>query len=286
MIDLFDSYLRQQQDLSANTLRAYLADLRSFITWYESWSQLPYSIDEIATPTITAWRAEMQTDERAPATINRRLVSVKRYFAWAVEAGHLQRDPARVVKQVDKVPAPPRELSDRDEAALMAAVERYGTQRDLVMITVLLMTGLRASELLALRQSDVEIKPRSGSVLVRAGKGNKQRSVPLNITARKALQEYMHDVGSWVYVFPGRADGKPLEARTLGYIVEKYGGFARIEHISPHDLRHRFGYRMAKTTPLHVLADLMGHSDINTTRIYTKATQADLQKAVEAIRWE
>jgi len=286
MIDLFELYLLQQQDLSSNTLRGYLADLRSFTAWYESWSQLPYSIDEIATPTITAWRADMQTDERAPATINRRLVSVKRYFAWAVEAGHLQRDPAHVVKQVDKVPTPPRELSDHEESALMAAVERYGTQRDQVMITTLLMTGLRASELLALRQSDVEIKPRSGSVLVRAGKGNKQRRVPLNITARKALQEYMNDVGKWEYVFPGRADGKPLELRTLGYMVEKYGDLARIAHVSPHDLRHRFGYRMAKTTPLHVLADLMGHSDINTTRIYVKPTQADLQQAVEAIRWE
>ena len=74
-------------------------------------------------------------------------------------------------------------------------------------------------------------------------------------------------------------------ARHLGYIVAKYAALAKVTDVSPHDLRHRFGYRMAQTVPLHRLAQIMGHDSLDTTLIYVGGTKQDLQQAVEAIAW-
>lgn len=124
-----------------------------------------------------------------PATINRRLVTLNRYFAWALGRGLIPRDPAEPVRQVPVVAAPPRHLSDREESALLSAVERYGNPRDRALIVLARHTGLRAGELVGLEREHVERKERSGSVRV-YGKRNKYREVPLNSTARETLREY------------------------------------------------------------------------------------------------
>jgi integrase/recombinase XerC len=76
-----------------------------------------------------------------------------------------------------------------------------------------------------------------------------------------------------------------LTERGVGYVIKKYAEKAQVRDVSPHDLRHRFGYRMAQSVPLHRLAQLMGHDSLDTTMIYVKATRQDLQQAVETIAW-
>jgi integrase/recombinase XerD len=77
-----------------------------------------------------------------------------------------------------------------------------------------------------------------------------------------------------------------LTERGLGYLIQKYAVKARVSDVSPHDLRHRFGYRMAQSVPLHRLAQLMGHDSLDTTMRYVQATKQDLQQDVERIAWE
>ncbi len=84
----------------------------------------------------------------------------------------------------------------------------------------------------------------------------------------------------------GAKQPAPLTGRALGYPVAKYARLAKIEDLSPHDLRHRFGYCMAHTVPLHRLAQIMGHDSLDTTMIYVQGTKQDLQQAVEAIAWQ
>ncbi len=153
-IDAYGRYLREEQDLSAPTLRNYLSDLRHFAAWCEgSWSAgedeaLPFDPTAVATPTITSYRSHLRTVlGLKPATVNRRLVTLKRYFGWARETGITSSDPAKAVKLVPSVPKAPRHLDDREEAALVAAVTRYGTPRDRALIVTALHTGLRAEEL-------------------------------------------------------------------------------------------------------------------------------------------
>jgi len=229
-----------------------------------------------------------------PSSINRHLVSIKRYFGWATDEGLVARDPAKVVKLVPRVVPPPRHLTDKEEAALVAAVERYGTPRDHALIVMALHTGLRAEELCGLAPSSVKIAKRSGYLKV-WGKRGKYREVPLNSTAREALSEWMAELTEGApCLFPsrkgekngdGERDLRPITDRALGYVVSKYAALAKVEDVSPHDLRHRFGYEMAKRAPLHRLAQIMGHDSLDTTMVYVRGTQGDLQKAVEEIAW-
>ncbi|MDP9478320.1 MAG: phage integrase N-terminal SAM-like domain-containing protein [Actinomycetota bacterium] len=166
----YGRHLREHEDLSTPTLRNYLSDLRHFAAWYEA-SYIEggeggtcFHPAEITTPAITAYRGWMQhTGNLKPATINRRLVALNRYFAWALARRMISRDPAKPVKQVPVVEAPPRHLSDREENALLAAVEKYGSLRDRTLIVLALHTGLRASELVGLRREHVDRRDRSGT---------------------------------------------------------------------------------------------------------------------------
>jgi integrase/recombinase XerC len=114
--------------------------------------------------------------------------------------------------------------------------------------------------------------------------------VPLNSTAREALTNYLQTLHrESTYVFPSRKQStdafSPIGERALIYIIGKYAERARVADVSPHDLRHRFGYQMARVVSLHRLAQIMGHDSLDTTLRYIRVTQQDLQQAVESIAW-
>jgi integrase/recombinase XerC len=248
-----------------------------------------FTPESVTSPTLTQYRTYLQTLQHKPNSINRSLVSLKRYFAWLVATGQLTYDPAKVVKLVGEEVTPPRHLDDKEEQALIAAVKMKGTPRDQAIIVFMLHTGLRAQEVCTLTRLQIRLGKRSGSVTV-YGKRNKYREVPLNATARIALEAY-----DPLLTRPHAQDATPLfrsekrhtrlTERGLGYLVKKYTEQAKLRDVSPHDLRHRFGYRMAASVPLHRLAQLMGHDSLDTTMIYVQGTKQDLQQAVEHIAW-
>ena len=291
-IEQFESSLRAETDMQMSTVRNYISDLRLFVAWCETtWVEgsdhdLTFAPEAVTTPLITRYRAHVQHTLRLkPASVNRSLVSLKRYFAWACTTGILPRNPAAVVKLVGAVAVAPRHLTDTEEDALVAAVTAAGSVRDRTLIIVMLHTGLRASEICGLRRDAVTLNKRSGGMAV-TGKRNKYRDVPLNATARQALKEYLgtHPCDESP-LFPSMKTGATLTERAIGYIVRRYAALARVPDLSPHDLRHRFGYRMAESVPLHRLAQIMGHDSLDTTMIYVQATKADLQREVEKIAW-
>lgn len=150
----------------------------------------------------------------------------------------------------------------------------------------MLHTGLRSMEVCDVQIEDIVVRKRSGHVIVRSGKRNKQREVPLNSTIRLALEGYMGPKNMLQgHLFPSSKTGKRLQERAVRHILQKYMRLTKLEGFSAHDLRHRFGYVMAERTPLHRLAQIMGHDNLNTTMIYVRATQADLQGEVEKIAW-
>jgi integrase/recombinase XerD len=87
------------------------------------------------------------------------------------------------------------------------------------------------------------------------------------------------------YLFPSEKTHRALTGRALGHLVTKYATLAQVSDLSPHDLRHRFGYRMAEAVPLHRLAQIMGHDSLDTTMLYIRGTKQDLQQDVEKIAW-
>lgn len=292
LISDFISSLSQEGDLHTKTLKEYTSDLKDFVFWFENvWGKhaedtLFHPI-EVTARTIARYREHMQvTRLLKPSTINRRINSIKRYFDWAKQKGLVQTNYSKSIKFVPTEKTSPKRMSDKEEAALMYAVEKYGTLRDRAMIIFMLHTGLRSMEVCDVQIEDVIMRKRGGYVVVRSGKRNKQREVPLNRTARCALEEHIRlSEISQSYLFPSSKTGKRLQERAIRHILQKYIRLAKLEGFSAHDLRHRFGYVMAERTPLHRLAQIMGHDNLNTTMIYVRATQEDLQGEVEKIAW-
>jgi hypothetical protein len=135
--------------------------------------------------------------------------------------------------------------------------------------------AVRAEELCRLKPEHVHLGRRSGHVAV-YGKRNKYREVPLNSTAREELTSYLRTLPHGAaYLFSSRkragsAAAGPLSQRALAYLLGRLALRAQVRDVSPHDLRHRFGYRMAQTVPLHRLAQLMGHDSLDTTLRYVR----------------
>lgn len=172
----------------------------------------------------------------------------------------------------------------------MAATEHAGKLRDIALLVLMLHTGLRIGEVCALTWPDIILQERGGLLKV-WNKGQKYREIPLNTTVRKTLIEYQR---GWLKrgktlagaVFVSQRTGHSLTPRGVRFMLGKYAYQARVDNFTPHDLRHRFGYRMAENVPLHRLAQIMGHDSLDTTFIYIRGTPRDLQQAVETIAWE
>lgn len=282
----FLSALAANEDLQQKTIKEYAGDLRHFISWARAGGQMIQAQD-VAIPTLTRYRDWMQNVIKLkPATINRRLITLKRFFEWAHDYGHTTVNPAKPVRLVPEEKTSPRQMTDKEEAALVAAAAQGGNLRDYTVIVLMLHTGLREMEVCNLQAEDISIGVKSGHLVVRSGKRQKRRQVPLNATARATLKKYLAAGQAGRYLFPSQKTGDRLSERGARYMIQKYMKAANIQDLSAHDLRHRFGYVMAKKVPLHRLAQIMGHNSLNTTMIYVQATQEDLQGEVEKIKWE
>ena len=290
-LDQYRQVLQQLEDLSLVTTRNYLSDLRQFIAWCEAYwnegqEERNFTPQAIAPVLLVRYRENLQTSlSLKPSTVNRALMSLKRYFAWTRKTQLIQADPASPIKFVPKEATSPRHLSSEEKEALVAAVNAAGTLRDQTIITLLLHTGLRAQELCSLTRQQLHLSKRNGTLRI-MGKRKKVREVPLNATARLALHYYLETLSpEEPYLFSSEKTHCALTGRALGYLITKYTMQAQVSDLSPHDLRHRFGYRMAEVVPLHRLAQIMGHDALDTTMLYVCGTKQDLQQDVEKIVW-
>lgn len=290
-LDQYRQVLQQLEDLSPVTIRNYLSDLRQFMAWCEySWHEEQrahaFTPQAVAPALLMRYRDYLQTTlSLKPSTVNRTLLSLKRYFAWTRKTQLVQSNPASPIKFLPKEISPPRHLDNDEEDALVASVNATGTLRDQTMITLLLHTGLRAQELCTLTRQQIHLGKRAGMLRI-VGKRKKVREVPLNTTARSILNLDLETLPQECpYIFPSEKTQRALTGRALGHLVTKYATQAHVADVSPHDLRHRFGYRMAEAVSLHRLAQIMGHDSLDTTMLYIRGTKQDLQQDVEKIAW-
>lgn len=267
----FEQYL-EQQELRPPTLRNYLSDLRQFIAWWEGElaAGQPFQPAAVQHHQIERYRSYLEADlNLKPATLNRYLTSVRRYFAWAAEVGLIGWDPAKGIRLVEQAHQEPRHLTDAEEALLLAEVMAHGSLRDRALIILMLETGLRVHEVLALKRSDLLPGP---LLLVRCSRG-RERRVPVSPVAWAALEPYLATSEPKVeYLFTSERTGGALTERALGYLLHKYADQAGLADLSPHCMRHRFGYRMAATTPVRRLAELMGHDSLDVTMVYFRGS--------------
>jgi len=270
--------------LTPATAGVYLGHVRRFLAWVEG----TYGEADIAAVTpldVADYRRYLLSQKRKPATVNNTLDALSSFFTWAKGAGIVQADPTDGVRRAREERGAPRWLTRRDVGALVRTVQKYGSRRDQALVTLLLHTGLRVSEAVALRVEDVTIRERSGYVVVRRGKGDKYREVPLNVTVRRVLQDWLaaHPGGPWL--FPGRG-GAPLTRWAVEKMFARLGRLAGVE-VTPHKLRHTFCKMLVDAgESLDRVAVLAGHSNLNTTARYTRPGAEDLERAVEKLAWE
>jgi integrase/recombinase XerC len=285
MIELTDFDLSLFEDgRSKKTIEAYVSDLQQFSNWFLQTNGDDLSPQRLTATDLREYKQYLALHKFAPSTVNRRLAAIRAYAAWAGVSQAIAK-----IKGVKEQDAAPKWLDKRQVSALLREAERRANSnrfshiRNLVILTVLLNTGLRVSELVALETGDIEISERKGSLKVRGGKGDKTRTIPLNKTARQILDSWIKDncVGGWA-----RDDHKifmGITQRTVQNIIHELGRLAKVE-LTPHSLRHTFAKSLIDAgTPITVVADLLGHEDLETTRIYTTPGQADLERAVESL---
>ena len=274
------------RDLSTNTIKAYVRDLKLFAQWVEGTNGDRFTPPAITPIDLREYKSYLLTVQEAkPATINRKLSAISSFCRWSVEQGLTEADPSQNISQVSEVSLAPKWLTKREQYALIRAVQKENNSRDLALVMVLLHAGLRVSEVSNLRLPDLKIGQRKGTLTVRQGKGTKYRVVPLNADVRSALSVYLsrrspvdHD-----YVFVGKR-GERLKSWGIQHLVGKYAYNARLESVTPHTLRHTCGKNLLDAgVSLDQVATILGHKNLNTTRIYTTPSEQDLQKAVDRI---
>jgi site-specific recombinase XerD len=300
MFTTFEDYL-ETQDRSPVTIRNYLSDLRQFANWFEQINRMPPTPQAVTTLDVRDYRQYLLTVKHNKAnTINRHLASISRWLAWAVSTDQIDHNPSQQINGIREVNLSPKWLTRPDEGALLRQVER-GSQvvntisakrqalRNRVLVLLMLNTGLRAGEVCNLEIGDLEISDRKGDLFVRKGKGRKQRHIPLNKQARKGLVDWLaiRPETEHTWVFLGQR-GDQLSTSALRRIVSELAYAAKLDpqEVSPHVLRHTFGKRLIdQGVSLEKVAALMGHSNLNTTRIYLTPGQIDLEQAVRVLEY-
>ena len=280
------------RDGSEHTVRGYVSDMRRFAQWYHERHPHASLTQEAVSADLYAYRDHMVDELRCkPATINRHLQSLRRFFRHLCRDGARKTNPAADVQSVRKPKRlRPLSLTDDEVRRLLGAAGKsaHGQgPRNYALVQLMLQTGLRVSEVVGLVGDDVVVRERSGTVRVRAGKGLRERTVPLSAVCRRALTRYFEIRGvprasEAVFV---STRGSALAQRSAQHAVARSAAVAGIDRLAvgAHTLRHTFAARFLDANPddLVGLATLLGHESLETTAVYVRPSAADLAARVE-----
>ncbi len=273
----------RRQEVAPKTVASYATDLCAAARWFTATTGEAFTAAAVTPTDLRDYRAHLRTVERrAPATVNRRLAALRRFFTWAKATGRARELATEGVKGIPSTPRAPKALAKRELDRLVRAAEQDRNKRNLAVLLTLRHTGLRVGELCNLRLDDLAISERKGSLSVRSGKGDKDRTVPLNNDVRQALNAYLavRPAIADKHVFIGQR-GEPLQTDAVQLIVRKYARRAGLSGVTPHILRHSFGKGLLDAgTDLVTVSRLLGHERLETTAIYTQPTAQDLEAAV------
>jgi site-specific recombinase XerD len=176
-------------DFSKNTRRALIQDVRKLARWFSAANKEPFTVGRVTTRDITDFKESLRREqEQAVSTINRALVTIRRFFTWLTDQGHVAANP---VKELRRQALAPKGMEKSQVRTLLREFELRDDIRAAAIFSLMLYTGARVSDVVNLELTDVLLSERTGSVVFKFGKGNKQRSVPLPLPARRALQAYL-----------------------------------------------------------------------------------------------
>ncbi|WP_328353927.1 tyrosine recombinase XerC [Mycobacterium sp. NBC_00419] len=287
ILDEYAEYLALERGRSEHTRRAYLADLRSLFAFVDE--RAPGAgLCALSLPVLRSWLAAQAGGGAARTTLARRTSAVKTFTAWATRRGLLDADPATRLQLPKARRTLPAVLRQDQALAAMAAADLGAEQgdplalRDRLIVELLYATGIRVGELCGLDVDDVDTGRRLLRVL---GKGNKQRTVPFGAPALAAVQAWLADgrpelvnadSGPALLLGPRGKRLDPRQARTV--VHQTVGAVDGAPDIGPHGLRHSAATHLLEGgADLRIVQELLGHSTLATTQLYTHVTVARLR---------
>ncbi|BBY21568.1 tyrosine recombinase XerC [Mycobacterium stomatepiae] len=285
ILEEFDEYLELQCLRSAHTRRAYLGDVRSLFAFLD---ERGAALKDLSLPLLRTWLSSGAVAGAARTTLARRTSAVKTFTAWALRRGLLTVDPGarlQVPKAHRTLPAVLRQDQARDAMAAAKSGAEQGDPlalRDRLIVEMLYATGIRVSELCGLDIDDVDTRYRTVRVL---GKGNKQRTAPFGVPAADALQAWLADgrptlatADSGPALLLG-ARGRRLDVRQARTVVHQtIAAVDGAPDMGPHGLRHSAATHLLEGgADLRVVQELLGHSSLATTQLYTHVAVSRLR---------
>ena len=279
-IDEYLAHLQVERRMSPHTLDGYRRDLDGLNTWATAQG---VEVESLHTEQVRTFIASEHRRGLSPKSLQRRLSACRSFYRWLLRHGRIAANPAQPIR-APKAPRKLPQVLDPDEAKALVEVPTdvpLGL-RDRALLELFYSSGLRLSELCALRWRDLDLGVGLVTVL---GKGSKQRSVPVGSFARTALGEWKSDQkpqADDAFVFPGR--NGPLTSRAvqlrLRTLAQRQGLF---KNVHPHLLRHSFASHVLESSgDLRGVQELLGHADISTTQIYTHLDFGQLSKVYDA----
>lgn len=274
-LDLYLDYLAVEKGLAKNSLASYRTDLRKFGAWLEANS---IDIASVERTQIVRYFQSLRSAGISARSVARALAAIRGLFRFLVAEKHLDHDPAENIDNPKLWATLPKSLQPSEVEALLRAPDRNAPDglRDAAMLELLYATGLRVSELIRVKNEDVEL---DAGFLRTMGKGSKERIVPFGDSARAAIVAYI-ERGRPVFV--KRADahlflstrGTAMSRQSFWMKIVRYARQAGITaHISPHVLRHSFATHLLEGgADLRSVQELLGHADLATTELYTHVT--------------
>ena len=283
LIDEFCDTLWLEQGLAKNSLDAYRRDLRLFAGWLEARRPERDGLLAVQPEDLAAYFADRHAESR-PSSANRRLSVLKRFYQLALRQQKIQQDPCLKMASARQPTRFVHTLTESQVESLLGAPD-VGTPlglRERTMLELMYASGLRVSELVALKLVEVSM---NDGVLRITGKGNKTRLVPFGQEARSWLERYLKDARG--IILNGQVDdalfvtgrGGPMTRQMFWILIKKHARKAGIQApLSPHTLRHAFATHLLNPgADLRVVQLLLGHSDISTTQIYTHVARERLK---------
>lgn len=279
LVEKFIGAMRVERGLSDNTLQSYKSDLKTLCDFLDKREKGLLAIDR---DNLIDALSQMKDEGRKDSSIARFMSSLRGFFKFAMAEGLLKQDPTAHLEARKAWQSLPRFLSQEEVDRLLEQPDlntEIGS-RDRAMLEVLYATGVRVSELVNLKMSDIDLE---AGVLNCLGKGNKQRRIPIGRSAISHLKNYFivrHKLlkGNQSDLLFIEQAAKPVARQKFWKIIKRYGGSANLGHVTPHMLRHTFATTLLENgADLRSVQMMLGHSDICATQIYTHVTSDHLK---------
>lgn len=303
-LDDFSGFLQSdyrkitRRQLSEKSIRLAAQHVRVFGLWHEATFHQPFEPISLTNYDLHLYRKWSLDQEKVKAaTWNSRHWALSILCMWIEAAyGYSNLMDGIEQKQAGLVSTKHRSLTDdeyhrlvhvleQNTRRVVTAFEYQVTVRNWAAILLMLQAGLRVEEVTLVDIGDITLNERSGSVLIRSGKGDKERSVPLNLVARNALRAWLdlRPASVSAALFTGKESDR-LTTRSLQRIVGELGVQIGVPDLTPHWLRYTFAKRLeVNGSPIAQISQLLGHKNIDTTRKYLRSSNEELQSAVEGV---